>query len=285
MAQDPEQREEYLQKKKEVSELRAQLTSINIEKEKSYQELRSGGQQIRAIMGNINKLKQERDQLTTQVRSLKEEREKLNEAVKEKAHDKQEILVQKKDVLKDTERKENPGRLKAEIARLEMKIQTEVMPFTKEQQLTKHIKELKAKIKQAEQRGEAWKEVHTASADFSEARKKANDIHRQIQEIAQQSQEKHQQMNTFYGQLKQLRQQEKPAKQKYLELKSKLDEGKKKFDELVARVNELAKLFHDDNEKSFKAKAREKSAEVQEKLKSGKKLRMEDILAFQAGKE
>jgi len=285
MAQDMEQKEEYLQKKKEVSDLRAQLTSINIEKEKVYQELRSGGQQIRAVMGNINKLKQERDQLTTQVKALKEEREKLNEVVKEKSHDKQEILDKKKGLLKEPERKENPGKLKAEIAHLEMKIQTEVMPFNKEQQLTKYIKELKAKIKQTEQLGEAWKEVHNASTDFSQARKNANDIHQQIQTLAQQSQEKHQQMNTFYDQIKQLRQKEKPAKQKYVELKSQLDEGKKKFDELVASVNEMAKMFHEDDEKSFKAKAREKSVEVQEKLKSGKKLRMEDILAFQASKE
>ena len=284
MTQDLE-REEYMQKKKEVSELRAQLTSLNIEKEKIYQELRSFGQQARAIMGNITKIKEERDQLTTQVKSLKEEREKLNEVVKEKSHDKQDVLDKKKELLEGAPRTENPGRLKAEIARLEMKIQTEVMPFNKEQQLTKHIKELKAKVKQVGELGEAWKEVHAVSANFSQARKNANDIHQQIQTIAQQSQEKHQQMNTFYDQIKQVRQQEKPAKQKYLELKSKLEEGKKKFDELVARVNELAKLFHEDDEKSFKAKAHEKSVQVQEKLKSGKKLRMEDILAFQASRE
>ncbi len=282
---EPEPKEEYLQKKREVSQLRAQLTSLNIEKEKVYLELHSGGQQIRSIMGQINQIKRERDQLTSQVKALKEEREKLNEAVKEKAQEKQEVLDKKKDLLQGVERKESPGRLKAEIARLEMKIQTEVMPFNKEQQLTKHIKELKAKVKQTEQQNEAWKEVTAASADFSESRKKANEIHRQIQEVAEKSQEKHQQMNTLYDQLKQLRQQEKPSKQKYLELKSQWEQAKKNFEELVARVNELTKLFQEENEKSFKAKAKEKSAEVQEKLMKGKKLKMEDILAFQAGKE
>lgn len=282
---EPEQREEYLQKKKEVSQLRVQLVSLHTEKEKRYQELHSGGQQIRSLLGQINKIKQERDQLTTQVKTLKEEREKLNEVVKEKAHGKQEVLDKKKELLQEKEVKDNPHRLQAEIARLEMKIQTEVMPFEKEQQLTKHIKELKIRLKQVVQIKEVWKEINTAAADFSEARKKANDFHQQIQTVAQQSQEKHEQMNKLYDQLKQLRQQEKPAKQKYLELKAQLDPGKKKFDELVARVNELAKLFHEDDEKSFKAKAREKSVEVQEKLRSGKKLSMEDILAFQAGKE
>jgi len=285
MAQDSEQREEYLQKKREVSQLRAQLTSVNLEKEKVYRELRSGGQQIHTLLENTNKLKLERDQLTTQVRLLKEEREKLNEAVKEKAQEKQEVLDRKKSLQKDSEHRESSGRLKAEIARLEMKIQTEVMPFDKEQQLTKHIKELKARLKQAEQLKEVWKEADAASAGFSDTRQKANDIHRQIQEIAQQSQEKHEQINKLYDQIKQLRQQEKPARQKYLELKGQQEQLKKNFDGLILRVNELAKLFHEEDEKSFRAKAREKSAEVQEKLKAGKKLRMEDILAFQAGKE
>lgn len=280
-----EPKEEYLQKKKEVSQLRAQLTSLNIEKEKVYRELHSGGQQIRSIMGQINQIKQERDQLTSQVKALKEEREKLNEVVKEKAQEKQEVLDKKKELLQGVERKESPGRLKTEIARLEVKIQTEVMPFEKEQQLTKHIKELKAKVKQAEQQKEAWKEVTAASADFSESRKKANQIHQQIQEFAEKSQGKHEQMNTFYDQIKKLRQQEKPTKQKYLELKAQLDQLKKNFDESVAGVNERAKLFQEENEKSFRVKAREKSAEVQEKLMKGKKLKMEDILAFQAGKE
>lgn len=282
---EPESKEEYLQKKREVAQLRVQLTSLHAEKEKTYQELRSFGPQIRGIMGNINKLKQERDELTAQVKTLKEEREKLNEVVKEKAHEKQEVLDKKKELLQGAERNENPGRLRAEIARLEMKIQTDVMPFNKEQQLTKHIKELKARMKQAEQQKEVWKEVSAASADFSESRQKANQIHQQIQEVAEKSQGKHEQMNTLYEQLKQFRQQEKPAKQKYMELKGQWEQLKKNFDEMVARVNELAKLFQEEDEKSFRMKARERSAEVQEKLMQGKKLRMEDILAFQAGKE
>lgn len=282
---ESKQKEEYLQKKKEVAQLRTQLTSLHTGKEKAYQGLRSFGSQIRGIMGNITTLKQERDELTTQVKMLKEEREKLNEVVKEKAHEKQDVLDKKKELLQNTERAESPGRLKAEIARLEMKIQTDVMPFDKEQQLTKHIKELKVRMKQAEQRNEVWKEVSAVSTDFSESRQKANEIHQQIQEVAEKSQGKHEQMNKLYEQLKQFRQQEKPAKQKYMELKNQWEQLKKNFDEMVARANELAKLFQEEDQKSFKAKARERSAEVQEKLMQGKKLKIEDILAFQAGRE
>lgn len=284
MTQDLE-REEYVQKKKDVSMLRTQLISLNTDKEKVFQELRSLGQQTKPLMGQINKIKQERDELTTKVKTLKEEREKLNETVKEKAHEKQEVMDKQKGLVRDSPSTENPGRIKAEIARLEMKIQTEVIPFEKEQQFTKHIKELKLKLKQLEQLGLAWREASTASAGFSHARQKANDMHQEIQVVAQQSQEKHQQMNGLYDQIKKLRQQEKPLKQKYGELKAQWEGLKKTFDETVARANELAKLFHEEEETSFKAKAREKSALVQEKLKSGKKLRMEDILAFQASKE
>ena len=44
-------------------------------------------------------------------------------------------------------------------------------------------------------------------------------------------------------------------------------------------------LLNEESERNFKQRAREKTAEVQEKIKKGKKLRTEDILAFQALRE
>ena len=66
---------------------------------------------------------------------------------------------------------------------------------------------------------------------------------------------------------------------------NEIDEVKKEVDELQARVTVLSKLFKDEEEKSFKTKVKEKTAEVREKMKKGKKLSTEDILAFQATKD
>ena len=55
--------------------------------------------------------------------------------------------------------------------------------------------------------------------------------------------------------------------------------------EIVLRVNELAKLFGEEEQKSMKRQVREKTAEVHEKIKKKQKLSMDDILAFQASSE
>ena len=68
-------------------------------------------------------------------------------------------------------------------------------------------------------------------------------------------------------------------------MKVEYETSKKGVDKLQARVTVLSRLFKDEEEKSFKTKVKEKNAEVQDKLKKGKKLSTEDILAFQATKE
>ena len=85
--------------------------------------------------------------------------------------------------------------------------------------------------------------------------------------------------------LKELREQEKPLLDKYQQSKSEMDQLRKELEEKLTRVNELAKLLHEEEEKDYNSKVRERTAEVKEKLRKGKKLTTEDILAFQAMKE
>ena len=51
--------------------------------------------------------------------------------------------------------------------------------------------------------------INTVAADFSEARRKAEEYHRQVQEIAALSQNKHELLNPSYEKLKQLREKRK----------------------------------------------------------------------------
>jgi len=130
-----------------------------------------------------------------------------------------------------------------------------------------------------------WKEVNTVTADFSQARREAQDAHHSIQGKAQQSQQRHEQLMVLVEEIKKLRDQQKPLEDKGKAQKATIEEMKKKLDELTARVDELGKLFQEDDTRSYTQKAKERTAEVQEKLKKGKKLSTEDILAFQALKD
>ncbi|MBS3165632.1 hypothetical protein J4444_00780 [Candidatus Woesearchaeota archaeon] len=286
---DEELREEFKQKKRDITQLRSQLYALSGEKQNLFQQLKTIHSKMHPHSKAIKQLKGERDSFTQEVKSLKGEREKLNLVVKEKSVVKKEVDDRKKGVLekadRSTDRPENPGRIKAEIRHLETKIETEVMPFTKEQEMTKHIKLLKARLKELDKVDTLWKEVNTVSADFSQARRKAQDLHQDIQQKAHLSQEKHQMLTKHIEDLKKLREEEKPIAEKELQLKVQIEELKKKADEVNKRLNELAKVLNEESEQSYNQMAKRKGEEVQEKLKKGKKLNMDDILAFQATKE
>ncbi len=275
-----ELRKEFQEKKKQILVLRSQLNTAHAEKETSYQALAGIRGNIRSFTEQLQKTKQERDSLTEGVKALKTERDSLNKGVKEAASRRKEA-EQKKEGKKPGETA-NPAALRAEISRLERRLETEVMPFSREQQLTKQIKVLKAKCKDLEQLEEVWKEATTAQTTLSERRRVAQHVHQELQGKAQQSQEKHEQVTTVVQKLKRLREEEKNAGDAYGALKKKYTTLKEEFEQVQRRVNELGKLFTEESEKNLRSKIYERTADVQEKIRKGKKLSTEDILAFQA---
>ncbi len=278
-------RTEFDEKRKELSKLRTQLNSLNSQKEQVFQELRSLRSKVRPLQDRVKLLKTSRDDFTQQVKTLKEERNQLNLAVKEKSVSKKEVDQKKKEMLEKVDLGNSPMRIKAQIHKLEEKIETEIIPFSQEEKIRKIIKGLKLQYNQVKGLDEVWKAVNTTGADFAEARRKAEQSHRKVQELAEQSQEKHQEINKIYGELKELRKNERPLAEKYLDLKAQCQQLKKSLDDLFQRVNELSKLFKNEDQKSRKQILREKTSEVVEKIRKRQKLSTEDILAFQATEE
>src|SRR3989338_8005370 len=117
---------EFLQKKREVTQLRAQLSTLNNEKEEAFRNLRSLRDKIKARVLKIKQFKDERDSLTKEVQGLKKNREELNSAVKEKATVRKDVEEKKNQLNTKSDPKDNPSRIKHEIAELEQKIETEV---------------------------------------------------------------------------------------------------------------------------------------------------------------
>ena len=278
-----EQKEDFLQKKKELAALRMQWQKVHNEKEQIFSQLKGIRDKLRVVRTAVEPLKQQRDQFAEQVKKLKPERDQLNLTAKEKAGEKKKVDEQRQEKL--PAHPVDIRKLKIQMDFLERKIETEVVPFSKEQEIRKHIKQLQAQYKQAQQQREIWKEARHLAADFSSARRSAQEVHQKIQDVAQLSQQKHQEMNSFFEQLRELRKQEKPLMAKHSELRSLNDAIQKQLEELQQQVQQLAKILQEEDVGDFRSKIEAKKAAVQEKLKSGKKLNMDDILAFQAGKE
>ncbi len=284
---EAELREELRKKGKELSLLRAELKSSHEQKETNYKQLQLLRNSIKSCLTQIPSLKGERDQLTQKVKELKQQRDTFNTLTKEKATLKEEAHQRKKQLTAkfDANAKSNPSEIKSLIRKLEQQLETEVMPFPQEEKLRKRVKELQAQQKKMSELEEAWKISNATAADAAEVRRKAEQFHREVQGTAVLSQQKHQQINSLYDKIKELRQQEKPLEAKHQELRNQYEHLKKKIQELQSLVQGLSKFFKGKEEKSLKEQLQEKTAQVSEKIKKKEKLKMEDILAYQAGTE
>lgn len=270
------------EKEQEAVALRQELSELNKSKEKYYNELRIIRQSIKEIKDQISVLREERDQLTNSVKELKEERSKQNKEVKEKVRDRKEAEKKKKDLLSELNIRQDPVKLKHQIEALELKLETEPMKFSKEEQLRKKIKELQTHYKSIEKVGDEWKEIKQTLKEFSSVRGKAEDTHKKIQSLAQKSQEKHEEMNHLYDKIRDFRKKEQPVAEEYLKYKLQYNELKKKLGGTVADVKEKRKVVQRNEARNYKKKVQQKTAEVKDKLKKRKKLSTEDILTFQA---
>ncbi|PIN87756.1 hypothetical protein COV12_02185 [Candidatus Woesearchaeota archaeon CG10_big_fil_rev_8_21_14_0_10_32_24] len=278
-------RQEFATKKKELSILRFRLNQQNKEKEEAYRAIRSSRDKVKARTSQIKTLKEERDMLTKDVRNLKKERNKLNEAVKKESSVKRELDEKKKDLQGKIDNKETPSMLKKQIEELEFKLETEAIQYNKEKEFRKTLKDLQSRYRKVADAEELWKKVNSASTNLPQVRRDAQDSHKSVQVKADASQQKHEEMLNLYKQIKQFREEEKPNAHKYIELKKAYEATQIELTEVQKRVDELSKLFKDDSEQNYKAKAHKKTEEVKEKMRKGKKLSTEDILAFQAMKD
>ena len=175
-----ELRKEFNELKKLVVSLKSKLNQLGSAKRKISQESKDLRNKILSNTGRIKTLKAERDGLTKKVKELKEEREKLNKEVKDKFTVKKDIDIRRRELFQKLNLKQDPEQLREQIAALELKIETEPMPFSKEKQITKTIKDMKKKYWEVEKLGGVWKEISEASQEIGQTKTKAEDTHQDV---------------------------------------------------------------------------------------------------------
>src|SRR3989344_6571096 len=144
---NPEEKKAIYEKldglKKSVSELRHQLDAINKQKEESFKKKKEISDKIRSLIGDIKTSRSSRNEFSKQVADSKEKRKEFNHELHQKIEEAKKINKERQDIAKKHKIKGDPARLKEEIERLEKKIETEALPFEKEQKIMKEIKEKK----------------------------------------------------------------------------------------------------------------------------------------------
>ena len=165
------------------------------------------------------------------------------------------------------------------------------MSFQKEQVVMKEIRFLKKQYNQIKDATSEISDIRSKNRELNKLKKEANKLHRDLQKQAKESQEFHEQLIEYSKEIDILREKEKASHELFLErkksymgvnneLKVKLEEFKKVKEELESNDVQVAELEHEKKKKNLK----EKTKEVNDKIKKRHKLTTEDLLVMQQGK-
>src|SRR3989338_8285284 len=124
--------------KNDANSLRNGLNKADSDKEFWHSRKEEISNGIREKISAINQSREKRDSLTKQVRELKEKRTKLNDGLGKRVSELVELKKQYADLAKKS-KITDPAGIKTSIDSIESKLETEVMPFEKEKELSKKI--------------------------------------------------------------------------------------------------------------------------------------------------
>lgn len=292
MSNDKEVKElfnELNSKNKELSLLRAQLNEFNASKIKWMEESKKQSKLISQIGGEIKSSISKRDALKDKIKDLKEQRNKFNDEIKKMIESSREVMAKKNEILKKNNIRLDPVAIKQEMDFLEQKIETEAISFDKEKKMMKRINELKKQYKDIEKLGPVFSESHSVNRQINELKAKADEVHREIQKIAAESQKFHEVMISKSKEIVEVKKTQEDAFNKYKEYAEKFKEVNDKLKAKLGGLNKIREdideakaTSRDEKDKITKKKLDTLEKEVEEKIKSGKKLTTQDLLVLQA---
>ncbi len=280
--------EEYKRTNTEVSTLKSQLKEINQKKEYWFIRKEDLKKDINNLITKIKEIRSHNDTKKSEIQELKAQRDKFNSIVQELISKIKNLNEGKAKVYKEYNVKTDPSRIQQKINELESKVEIETN-FEKEKKLMEEIKKLKKVYDETSVVLKIADEANKLHKEIREARKKANEFHRQVQESARDSPYAiFTELSKKITETKTLQEQ---AFQTFIDYKNKYskanEELKKRLDTLdmlnrVLNKNKEVKKIHETerNKKILK----EKTRIVEEKLKNKKRLTTEDLLVMQ-GKE
>ncbi|MGV8086171.1 MAG: DUF7121 family protein [Candidatus Woesearchaeota archaeon] len=273
--------------KSEVRELRNKINTLDRKKEELYREKRKVSSDIHSRIRVAKDSKDKRNNLTEAVKNTKHSKEELEAKLL--------VLDEEIKVLKEEKRKllekigvEDPIMLKKNIKKLEFKIETEGVTFEKEKELMKVLSKMK---KQYENSKVIIDIEHKLSSKFRELRdlREMTDMTKKIVQVsAKESQKHHVELIESSKEIDELKKKEDTFESEASKYKGDIAAVGEELNNKIARLDELRKVLGENNvklkedvERSNHEILKQKDQEVQEKIKTGKKLTTEDLLILQ----
>jgi len=271
----------------EINSINKDLNKKNDEKESWFRKKDYSSKDISKKITSIKKNKQKRDSLTKKVKELKERRQNLNQEIRKKISELIQLKNETKELTKRSKIKD-PQRIKGEIDNIEVKLETEAMPFEKEKALSKKLKQFKELLEEASVIINNIDEIKKSNSEIDSLRKNSNETHNEIQKLAAESQELHENIIKNSKEIDELRVKGEEALKNFVDSKKIFNVINDSLKEKLVRMNEIkTKINKFQLEENEKRQLREsmiiksKEQEIEEKIKTGKKLTTDDFLEFQ----
>ena len=270
-----------------INSINKDLNKKNNEKESWFRKKDDLSRDIRKNIASIKKNKQKRDSLTKKVKELKEKRQNLNQEIKKKISELVKLKNETKELTKRSKIKD-PQRIKGEIDNIEVKLETEAMPFENEKALSKKLKQFKELLEEASVIINNIDKIKKFNSEIDILRKNSNETHNEIQKIAKESQKLHESLIKNSKEINELKIEEKEAFKNFINFKKNFNSTNNNLKEKLVKMNSVREeinKFKLEEEEKRKLKdtmiIKSKEEEMEEKIKEGKKLTTDDFLAFQ----
>jgi uncharacterized coiled-coil DUF342 family protein len=274
--------------KLDVSKLKNQLNELDKEKESWFRKNKELSRRIREAIQKIRKNKAKRDFLTQEVKELKLKRDNANKEISIKLKELDKLRNEEAKLAKSLAIKEPSSEIRQHIKTLEFKIETEALPFDKEQALMKKIKELEKLYEESSILDEYNKRIKETYDLIRKIKKESNDAHQSVQEKAEQSQLLHEGILKSSDEIDTMKVDEEATFKKFLEFKQKFHKVNTQLKEKLESMNDvkskLDKIYHEKQEKRRKEQEsflKSKEEEINQKIIRKEKLTTEDLLVFQ----
>lgn len=272
---------------KNISELSSRLKFLDAQKENKYQELSKVNFALNSLLKQASELKKNKIKLSAQIRTKKEERDKFNREVSELARQLKEIgttdvLDRIKSLFRFKRRKPLDSEiLKSQIEQLNMKLQTEVLSYGKEQKLMVQIKELRERIKRAEKEDLKLREYNRIRGALRKSKLAADAVHKEIQSVAASNSKFFNELSEVSRKIALLKDKRESTKKEISGFKVELSVLNKALGSKLAVFSEAKKRVVTATQAAQEKVLAKKAEVAKKKLKDRKKLTTEDILAMQ----
>ena len=274
-------------KTSEIAAISQQLTTLEQQIDRAEAETRKHvekrdelNERFKNLRKEIRELEAERDRLNEKVHTLKSQRDQARANI-QPLLDEIEACNQKIVEFKEKVPRKSHQELQKELGDIEWKIQTTSFDKQEEKELMENVKQLESQLTVYKKIEQQTKKIVNLRKKLKQLDEQGDAFHKELSALAQKSQEIHEKMMDKIKESRKIKTEADTVHAAYLHTKEKAEPSKAQLRKLVGRRKKLQDSLREEDERKRKTmeKALKEKLESQarEKLQRGEKLSWEEF--------